>query len=61
MRRVGASWWASEQEWIDVQLAVREGTELEKWVPVFGWPSNGFGTWVLRFVSEREVPRDFDG
>lgn len=59
MRRLGATWWANEQEWIDVQLGVRERTELEKRVLVFGWPSDGVGVWVLRFASEREVPRDF--
>ena len=59
MRRVGATWWASEQEWTDVELGLRERTELEKMVLVFGWPSDGVGVWVLRFASEREVPRDF--
>ena len=59
VRRLGATWWASEQEWIDVQLGVREATELEKIVLVFGWPSDGVGMWVLRFASEREVPSDF--
>ena len=59
MRRVGATWWASEQEWVDVELGMRERTELEKRVLVFGWPTDGVGVWVLRFGSEREVPRDF--
>ena len=59
MRRLGATWWASEHEWIEVQLGLRERTELEKMVLVFGWPSDRVGVWVLRFASEREVPSDF--
>ena len=42
-----------------MQLRVRDGTELEKRVLVFGWPSDEVGVWVLRFTSEREVPSDF--
>jgi len=59
MRRVGATWWASEQEWVDVELGVRERTEVEGKVLVFGWLSDGVGVWALPFGSEREVPRDF--
>lgn len=42
-----------------MELGVRERTEMEKRVLVFGWPTDGMGVWVLRFRSEREVPRDF--
>lgn len=42
-----------------MQLGMRERTELEKRVLVFGWPSDGVGVWMLQFASEREVPRDF--
>ena len=56
--RLGATWWASEQEWINVQLRVRDGTELEKRVLMFGWPSDRVGVRVLRFASEREVLSD---
>lgn len=59
MRRLGATWWASEQEWVDVKLGVRQKTEREKRVLEFGWPTDGVGVWVLRFASEREVPKDF--
>ena len=59
MRQIGATWWASDQEWKDVQQGMREGTELEKMVLVFGWPSDGVGVWVLGFASEKEVPSDF--
>ena len=59
MRRLAATWWASEREWIDVQLGERERTELEKRVLIFGWPSDGVGVWMLRFASENELPKDF--
>ncbi len=59
MRRVGATWWGSEQEWVDVELGLRERTELEERTLVFGWPSEGGGVWVLRFQGARAVPRDF--
>lgn len=59
MRRVGATWWASEQELVDVELGVRERTEKEKRVLVFGWPSDGVGVWLLRYGSEREMPLEF--
>lgn len=42
-----------------MELGVRERTELERRVLVFGWPTDGVGVWVLRFASEREVPSDF--
>ena len=55
MHKVGTTWWADEQEWIEVQLRVRE---LEDRVLVFGWPSSGEGAWVLRYESESKVPSD---
>ena len=42
-----------------MELGVRERTELEKRVLVFGWPSDGVGVWMLRFATEIELPRDF--
>ena len=59
MRRVGATWWASEEEWVDVELGLKEKLGLERRVLIFGWPSNGVGVWILRFESENEVPKDF--
>lgn len=59
MRRIGATWWASEQEWMDVLFGMRDATETEKRILEFGWPSNGSGVWVLRYATEREVPKDF--
>ena len=44
---------------MDVDLGLRERTEWEKRVLVFGWPTDGVGVWVLRFGSERDLPRDF--
>jgi hypothetical protein len=44
---------------MEVHIGVRKMTEKEKKVLVFGWPADGVGVWVLRYASEREVPRDF--
>lgn len=59
MRRVGASWWASKKDWVDVELGVRDKIGLEMRVLVFGWPTNEVGVWVLHFASESELPWDF--
>jgi len=59
MRRTGATLWPSEQAWIDVQMGIRDATEEEEKVVVFGWPMDGVGVWVLRFRSARQLPRDF--
>ena len=59
MRKIGASWWADEQEWVEVQLGMRERTALESRQLVFGWPTNGEGVWVLRFNDEKQIPQDF--
>jgi len=58
MRRTGATWWPSKQDWIEVQLGMREMTEEEEKVLVFGWPTDGVGVWVLRFASAAQMPRD---
>lgn len=59
MRRTGATWWPSKEDWIEVQMDMREITEEEEKVLVFGWPTDGVGVWVLRFGSARQLPRDF--
>ncbi|KAA8652890.1 hypothetical protein EYZ11_003153 [Aspergillus tanneri] len=59
MRRTGAMWWPSKEDWIEVQMGMREMTEEEEKVLVFGWPTDGVGVWVLRFASARQLPRDF--
>jgi hypothetical protein len=59
LRRIGATWWASEQESQDVLAGLRKATEVESKVLVFGWPSDMSGVWVLRYASEDEVPEDF--
>ena len=59
MRRTGATWWASEYEWIKVQIGEREATEEEDKVLVLGWPADGVGVWVLRFRNEDQLPADF--
>ncbi|KAM3074476.1 hypothetical protein ACMFMF_006485 [Clarireedia jacksonii] len=59
MRKLGATWWNSRQEWAEAQIGLVELTEIQKRVLVFGWPTDGVGVWVLRYKSEREVPNDF--
>lgn len=61
MRRTGATLWPSKEDWVDVQLGMRDATEEEKQVVVFGWPMDGVGVWVLRFTSASQLPRDFGG
>ena len=43
MRRTGATLWPSKQDWIEVQMGLREITEEEEKVLVFGWPTDGVG------------------
>jgi hypothetical protein len=59
MQRTGATWWPSKEDWIEVQMGMREMTEEEEKVLIFGWPTDGVGVWVLRFPSARKIPRDF--
>ncbi|KAE8350115.1 hypothetical protein BDV28DRAFT_139772 [Aspergillus coremiiformis] len=59
MRRAGATFWPSKQDWFDVQVGLREITEEEEKVMVYGWPADGVGVWVLRFRSARQLPSDF--
>ncbi|KAL3430406.1 hypothetical protein BDV09DRAFT_199679 [Aspergillus tetrazonus] len=47
------SFFNSKRGWVEVQ----EMTEEEKNVLVFGWPADGAGVWVLRFASDRQLPR----
>jgi hypothetical protein len=46
---------ASKRGWMEAQ----EMTEEEKKVLVLGCPANGVGVWVLRFASDRQLPRVF--
>ncbi|GIK01853.1 hypothetical protein Aspvir_005894 [Aspergillus viridinutans] len=59
LRRTGATWWPSREDWVEVQLGMREMTEEEEKVVEFGWPTDGVGVWVLRFMSAEQLPRDF--
>lgn len=59
MQRSGATWWGREEEYIEVQLGMREATEEQKKVLVFGRPADGVGVWVLRFADNDQIPRDF--
>ncbi|KAB8209947.1 hypothetical protein BDV34DRAFT_187593 [Aspergillus parasiticus] len=59
MRRIGATWWPSKEDWIEVQMEMREMTKEEEKILVFGWPTDGVGVWVLRFESIEQLPEDF--
>lgn len=59
LRRTGARWWPSREDWVEVLIGMREATEEEDKVLVFGWPADGVGVWVLRFASAEQLPRDF--
>jgi hypothetical protein len=59
MRRTGATLWPSKEDRIEVLVGMREATEEEEKVLVFGWPGDGVGVWVLRFKSARQMPTDF--
>lgn len=59
MRRTGAKWWSSREDWIEALLGARDMTEEEEKVLVFGWPTDGVGVWVLRYESDRQLPKDF--
>ncbi|KAI9371577.1 hypothetical protein BJX61DRAFT_511002 [Aspergillus egyptiacus] len=58
LRRTGATFWPSKQDWLDVQVGLREITEEEAKVTVYGWPADGVGVWVLRYPSASELPSD---
>ncbi|KAK6431946.1 hypothetical protein LTR95_011886 [Oleoguttula sp. CCFEE 5521] len=59
MRRIGADWWSSEKNWAEAEFGLREKTAKEKEKLVFGWPEDGTGVWVLRFLAPDDIPRDF--
>ncbi|KAK1144863.1 hypothetical protein N8T08_004876 [Aspergillus melleus] len=59
LRRTGATWWLSREDEREAVLEMREMTEEEKKVLVYGWPADGVGVWVLRFANASEMPRDF--
>ncbi|PLB44560.1 hypothetical protein P170DRAFT_440815 [Aspergillus steynii IBT 23096] len=59
LRRTGAKWWPSRQDFAEAQIGLREMTEEEEKVVVFGWPADGVGVWVLRFASADHLPRGY--
>ncbi|KNG81759.1 fungal specific transcription factor [Aspergillus nomiae NRRL 13137] len=59
LRRTGATFWPSREDWFDTRMGLREITEEEEKVIVYGWPTDGVGVWVLRFKSVEQLPRDF--
>ncbi len=55
-----AKWWSSREDRLEVQLGAREMTEEEEKFLVFGWPTDRMGVWVLRYESDRQLPKDFE-
>ena len=58
MRKIGAKWWASEQNYVKVLIGERERTKVEERELVMGWPGSG-GVWILRYERQRDIPKDF--
>jgi uncharacterized protein YifE (UPF0438 family) len=59
MKRTGAKFWPSKRYWSEIQIGMREITEEEEKVMVYGWPTNGVGVWMLRFKNTEQLPEDF--
>ncbi|KAL2843368.1 hypothetical protein BJY01DRAFT_215828 [Aspergillus pseudoustus] len=59
LRRAGPTWWPSKREWLEALIGMGEIREEEREVLVFGWPVDGVGVWVLKFLDGKELPRDF--
>lgn len=59
VRRTGATLWPDKEVRIEALLGLRELTEEQAKVLVFGWPTDGVGVWKLRFGNEEQLPRDF--
>ena len=58
LQRLGAKWWRSEDDYVEVLLGLRERNPAELAEVTFGWPSTG-GMWFLRFEHEQQLPHDF--
>ncbi|KAL3447267.1 hypothetical protein BJX65DRAFT_295896 [Aspergillus insuetus] len=43
LRRIGAKWWSSKEDRLEVMMKATDATEEEKKVLVFGWPPDGVG------------------
>lgn len=59
MRRIGATFWRSRDEWTEVLMQLKKITEEQQKVMVYGWPTDGKGVWVLRYGCADEKPLDF--
>ncbi|KAI9785863.1 MAG: hypothetical protein M1816_008190 [Peltula sp. TS41687] len=57
LRKIGAIWWASEADYVDVLPGGRSKTAEEERELVLGWPQEG-GVWVLELESESKRPTD---
>ncbi|KAE8162974.1 hypothetical protein BDV40DRAFT_263931 [Aspergillus tamarii] len=59
LRRTGATFWPSKHDRLEVLICMRESTEEEEKIMVYGWPTDGVGVWVLRFKSTDKLPKGF--
>ncbi|KAF2226797.1 hypothetical protein BDZ85DRAFT_272022 [Elsinoe ampelina] len=57
--RTGATLWPSKQARFEADIGARYRAKEEKKIMVYAWPPDGKGVWVLRYESERQMPRDF--
>ena len=57
LRKLGAKWWDSEEDYFKVLLRERDQTSEEAAELIFGWPSSG-DVWLLRASSDRALPKD---
>ncbi|KAG8627733.1 hypothetical protein KVT40_003606 [Elsinoe batatas] len=57
--RTGATLWSSKRSRFETDIGARYRAKEEKKVMVYGCPPDGTGVWVLRYESERQMPRDF--
>lgn len=51
MRRTGATFWPSKQDWFDVQIGLREASEEEENVLVLGWLADGVAAEVWEYQA----------
>jgi hypothetical protein len=61
LRRVGATWWQFNQEWIQNLRKYHDElvTDEQKRIMVYGWPADGRGVWVLKYEQADDLPNDF--
>lgn len=58
LRRVGATWWQYNCEWLDNSMEPYEElvTDEQKRIMVYGWPADGRGVWFLKYPQAGDLP-----